>query len=182
MYSQSIVTRHQQGAVLSTGLIILMGITLLGTTAMHGTTLEEKMTGNFRDANLAFQAGEASLRSGENWLVVQTGAPLASGDGSSGVWGLDTPDANTANSRPWWSDNSMTWWSNNSVVMSSMIGVAAQPRYIIEEQAYVKDHLGTPDYGEMGSGRHFHRITGRATGGSVDSMVLLQSVFAWRFQ
>ena len=58
-------THRQQGSALIISLIILLLMTLIGVTAMQTTTLEERMTGNMRDSNIAFQAAEAALREGE---------------------------------------------------------------------------------------------------------------------
>jgi type IV pilus assembly protein PilX len=54
--------REQQGAVLIVALLFLVILTLLGLTAMSGTTMEERMSGNSRDMNVALQAAEAALR------------------------------------------------------------------------------------------------------------------------
>ena len=56
---------HQSGAVLIISLIMLLLLTLIGTTSMQTTTLEEKMAGNMRDRNIAFQAAESALRDAE---------------------------------------------------------------------------------------------------------------------
>ena len=58
----------QQGAVLIISLIILLLMTLIGTTGMQVTSLEEKMAGNMRDRNLAFQAAESALSAAETYL------------------------------------------------------------------------------------------------------------------
>jgi type IV pilus assembly protein PilX len=48
--------------VLIVALLFLVMLTLLGVTAMTGTTMEERMAGNARDNAVAFQAAEAALR------------------------------------------------------------------------------------------------------------------------
>ncbi|MCX7100437.1 MAG: PilX N-terminal domain-containing pilus assembly protein, partial [Methylobacter sp.] len=53
---------NQSGAVLIISLIMLLLLTLIGTTAMQTSTLEEKMAGNLRDRDIAFQAAESALR------------------------------------------------------------------------------------------------------------------------
>ena len=58
-------SQHQSGAVLAISLIILLLLTIIGLTATQVTGLEEKMAGNLRDRNLAFQAAETALRAGE---------------------------------------------------------------------------------------------------------------------
>ncbi len=60
---------RQRGAALIVGLVLLVVVTLVGVGAMQSTTLQEKMAGNLRDSNLAFQASEAVLRHCENILV-----------------------------------------------------------------------------------------------------------------
>ena len=54
--------RRERGAVLIVALLFLVMLTLLGVTAMTGTTMEERMAGNARDNAVAFQAAEAALR------------------------------------------------------------------------------------------------------------------------
>lgn len=60
----------QRGAALVVGLIFLLVMTLIGVAAMRSTGLQERMAGNLRDRSLAFQAGEAALRAGEQWLSI----------------------------------------------------------------------------------------------------------------
>jgi type IV pilus assembly protein PilX len=62
---------QQNGAVLLVALIMLLLLTILGAAAMRDTNLQERMAGNMRDHNLAFQAAEAALRFAEQ--EVKTG-------------------------------------------------------------------------------------------------------------
>jgi len=57
--------KHQGGAALMFSLIFLLLLTIIGLTAMQSSTLQERMAGNTRDTNLAFQAAELGLRAGE---------------------------------------------------------------------------------------------------------------------
>lgn len=57
--------RQQQGAVLLVALVMLLLLTLIGVASMRGTSLQENMASNLKDANVAFQAAEAGLRAGE---------------------------------------------------------------------------------------------------------------------
>jgi type IV pilus assembly protein PilX len=84
--------RRQGGAVLVVGLIILVILTLLGVQAMRSNVLQERMAGNMRERNLAFQAAESALRLGEaNGPFDSANADLAGdlanwdGTGASGV-------------------------------------------------------------------------------------------------
>jgi type IV pilus assembly protein PilX len=60
------MNRRQAGAALVVGLIFLVILTLLGLTAMQTGILEERMAGNSRDRNIAFQGAEAGLRDAEH--------------------------------------------------------------------------------------------------------------------
>lgn len=60
--------RAQRGAALIVSLLILLLMTIIGITSMQTTTLEERMAGNMRDLNLAFQSAEAALIEGESYL------------------------------------------------------------------------------------------------------------------
>lgn len=55
-------SHRERGAVLIVALLFLVMLTMLGITAMTGTTMEERMAGNARDKSIAFQAAEAALR------------------------------------------------------------------------------------------------------------------------
>lgn len=56
---------RQAGAVLYTGLVILILLTLLGLASMSGVVLQERMAGNHRVNQSAFQNAEARLRLAE---------------------------------------------------------------------------------------------------------------------
>ncbi|MGC9456385.1 MAG: pilus assembly PilX family protein [Halothiobacillaceae bacterium] len=50
-------------------MILLLVMTILGITAMQSTTLQERMAGNMKDRNAAFQAAEAALREAEEVIA-----------------------------------------------------------------------------------------------------------------
>lgn len=62
---------RQTGAVLIVALIILVILTMLGVAGVRGVALEERMTSNTLDRNLAFQVAEAALREGERVALEQ---------------------------------------------------------------------------------------------------------------
>ncbi len=57
--------RHESGVALLVALVFLLMLSLIGVSAMQGTTMQEKMSGNLRDQHSAFNAAEAALREGE---------------------------------------------------------------------------------------------------------------------
>ena len=60
--------QEQRGATFVTGLIFLVVLTLFGVTAMKTASMEERMSGNLRDRNLALQAAEMTLRYAEQHI------------------------------------------------------------------------------------------------------------------
>ena len=163
-------SRTQRGAILIVSLIILLLITLISTTGMQSSSLEEKMTGNMRDRNLAFQAAESALAAGETYL--NTISPLPSPFCSVANGRFLPQDKNCDNTKetPQVWDN-INWNNTDSIAYTGVLSnLSANPRYIIEDMGCLPAPAVCP-------GLHNYRITARATGGSADTVVILQSIF-----
>jgi type IV pilus assembly protein PilX len=65
--------RNQKGFVLAVSMIFLIVMTVLAITAIRRTTLDEKVAGNLRVQNVAFQAAEKALRYCESVLDLRAG-------------------------------------------------------------------------------------------------------------
>ena len=76
----------QSGAVLIISLIMLLLLTLIGLSGSQVTALEEKMAGNMRDKNLAFQAAESALRAVEATLNPPFPLPTFTAAGTGGFY------------------------------------------------------------------------------------------------
>lgn len=63
--SRSTVPHAQKGTVLIITLVFLLLTTIVGVTAISTSTNDEKIAGNLRDRNHAFEAAELALRYGE---------------------------------------------------------------------------------------------------------------------
>lgn len=176
----------QQGVALVVSLIILLLTTIIGVTAMQGTTLEDRMATNMVDRNLAFEAAEAALRDAESWLMGQSVNPGTTSDGSSGIWtngtpfllgdGDDTNDTNTTHID--WANDGTEYGTLTGV--TALTGVAAQPHYLIEQYAFIPDDESTETL-SLGRGFFYYRVTTRATGGSTNAQVTLQMMFRKRY-
>lgn len=59
----------QRGIALITGLLILMMLTLLAISMFQGTGLQQKIAGNTREKERAFEAAQNSLQYAEYWLT-----------------------------------------------------------------------------------------------------------------
>jgi len=163
---------HQQrGAILIISLIMLLVLTILGVTGMRTTVLEEKMAGNLRDKNLAFQAAETALRDGED--LVETLVATSSFNGSNGRLGSADNDPDFFN---------MTWADNNSIEYTgTMPDVAAQPRYVVKFIKQVEGDTGSLKVSGYGNDRAStvsnFRVTAKGTGKSASSTVFLQAYY-----
>ena len=76
--------KGEHGAVLVVSLLLLLVMTIIGVTAMSTNSLEERIAGNLRDQDLAFQATESAVRACEadvvsNILAGQFTATCANG-------------------------------------------------------------------------------------------------------
>jgi type IV pilus assembly protein PilX len=69
MKYSSMNIKKQEGAVLIVSLIMLLLVTIIGIASMRDTSLQERMAGNLLDQELALQASEAALRSGEKVIT-----------------------------------------------------------------------------------------------------------------
>ncbi len=175
------VVARQRGAILVFCLIFLAVLTTLGVSGMESTILEERMSGNMRDYSMAFQAAESGLTDAETWLNAQTTLPLRSTDGSTPVWIINSMDPTPADASGWWkSRTTAAWWTTNgrSVAGFSAGGLAAAPRYLIEELATATSgqSIGI-GAGESSAPRTFHRITSRGQGATAAAVVYAQSTF-----
>ena len=165
--------QRQRGATLVVALIILVVLTLLGVTAMQGATMQERMAGNARDVNVAFQAAEAALRDGEGFLANTVVLPAFNGD--LGLY--RAPDV--GDPRPW-EIGGFDWGNDNDARQyeDDDFGGAEAPAYVIEELQVTPQSEG----GEIGLGlptpaERLYRVTARGVGGNPNTIVILQTVF-----
>jgi type IV pilus assembly protein PilX len=180
---------RQQGAVLIVCLLILLVMTVTGVTGLQVTSLEEKMSGNMRDRNLAFQAAESALRRGENFLAVNT-TSAANFTCISGLYpekggGCDSNSLiDVSSSNQVW-DNIDWSVAASSVCMAGLAELSAQPCYIIERLAYTSTGTSPTSGGSLevgvpagaGATESWYRVTARAAGGSANAVVFLQSIY-----
>ena len=73
---------RERGAILIVSLLFLVILTMLGVTAITGTTMEERMAGNARDGGIALQAAEAALRDARRDIG---GIRVAAAGGNRGI-------------------------------------------------------------------------------------------------
>ncbi len=182
MKAQSLHSSHfqkERGAVLVISLIFLLVMTLIGLTGMKTSVLEEKMTGNSRNQDLAFQAAETGLHGAERYLE----ALVTASDFDGTINGL----VSEATEDPDYLDSSI-WINASSVEYSSGLSIiGSNPRYIIKlvgQSGEDKNaRLNVGGYGENlpGAKITIFRVTSRGTGGTDNARVTLQTNFGKRF-
>jgi type IV pilus assembly protein PilX len=164
MPSRAGFSLRQRGASLVVALIFLVIMAMLGVTLANVTNLEERMTGNTRDRDLALQAAEAALRDAE----VRLADPGFRDDGFPEV---DPEDGNDA---AYWETCFTTDAAPCNATYTPVTGlptagggaISAQPEFIVQ----TKPTAGTTQ---------IYRVTARAVGGSPDTVVVLQAEFGY---
>lgn len=160
----------QHGATLIVALILLLILTLIGVAGMQDTTLQEKMVGNMRDRNLAFQAAESSLLGGEKFLQSATLPGFAN---SGGLINKNYPGLRSGDPAFW----DVYPWASNSRTHTQFSELGAAPRYVIEEVPTVFAPIGeSMKFGSLKEIKSY-RVTARAVGGTTDAVVILQSTY-----
>lgn len=177
MQTRIALGHRQRGLALVMGMLILIVLSILGITALSMTTLQETMTGNLRDQELAFQSAETALRDAERQLagmqVACSHADVAPPPNSSiQVTGPDGQSvkvwSRTASGIPDPLDD--TSWANATPYSGTLTEVAAQPQYTVEEIGF-----DTTDNTAV------YRITARGVGGTTAARSVLQSYYRKSF-
>lgn len=168
----TLVRRRQHGAALAVALVLLLILTLLGVTGSKTTIMEERMAGNFRDRQVAFEAAEAALRVAEARLLDNTTFSAMQWDGTDG-----THDANPSLD-PFDVYGPSSTVTTVSVTDSTIVAESSQnPEYYIERlpsiamagSSLVKGYTTGPPT------TRFFRVTSRSFGKSGNAQAILQS-------
>lgn len=171
------ISKNQSGFVLPTALIFLIIMTLIAITAIRRATSDEKIAGNVRAQNIAFQAAESALRfcqrdleaSGPNGaLPLDPGVTMTISQ--IPVLPYTLPSGGNPATPPMpviWEDRA-NWTQANSYTLpaNTIINVAAQPQCMIEEWTFPGGAKGGVFKGYL--------ITARGVGPIDTSVVWLQ--------
>ena len=193
--------KMQKGSVLLVSLVFLLLLTIVGVTAMNISTLEEHMAGNYRDHDLAFQAAEAALLEGEQWVQSHSfelsqvyTKPQASGsdaftascanglcfDGTFPSSSTPVSSCVPGTTTPW---TSATLWKKGSgdyqLASNQLKGTMENARYIIEFRCFTPrdSSNASPDPSNFAQWSPLFRITALASGSSANSQVMVQSTY-----
>lgn len=177
---RSVPLGSEAGSALIISLLFLLLLTIIGVAAMQSATLQERMAGNTRDRNLAFQATETALRAGEQ-VLRQAVVPTF----NNSVAGYRQPVTDSGSLDYWtttynWSGGAGTHSGSRSYT-GSLGGVAEVPRFVIEELSVTDADVAnqSPEAGVqvVDTDSSYYRITARGVGSTPDTVVILQTVF-----
>ena len=169
----------QQGSALIVSLSILLVLTILGVSAMRNISLEEKMAGNMRDSQVAFEGAEAALRDGELYLETFFNKDdfVKEGAGATAFY------LEKGNNPPAWTDENN--WNDARVLTTDRnihfdgYEISQSPQFMIQkvtESETAKTPNASKHYDEhLFATINIYQITARGFGVSPNSMVMLQS-------
>ena len=182
----------ERGIALVTALLILVVLTLIGLTMFRGFGLQQKIAGNTREKERAFQAAQNALEYGEWWLVNGTQGTSRPGSGSqcsssqskavtdqSIMFVCSNPLSNPTNLASWpsvltYTPPPMKVASGGGVVtdgfQNSDINYSQAPGIYINFQNRVIDSRGNTT--------NVYTVTAVGFGGSANSTSIVQSVYS----
>lgn len=160
-----------------TALLLLVVMTILALSVMQMSRVQERMVGNTRDLNVAFEAAEAAVRNGEALVHQQVTAPVDCSSAPCKFW--------VKGSLPDIANQSADWWTSNATAFAdpagkAMSAVKNNPSYVIEHLGFVRTDGGVETSVEP-AGRDFYEVTGRSTGASGLANTVVQTTFARKF-
>ncbi|WNL47733.1 PilX N-terminal domain-containing pilus assembly protein [Dyella sp. BiH032] len=204
------IAHQQRGVALMVALAFLLLLTMLAVSAAGHASLQERMAGGLRNAQLAELAAQTALRGAEwrLWKAAQAGqircgvAPIA----DCYVYDPARPSKHVQDfrSKEGWvtkgateykggdgsQDYTMPTGSGLAEDARRTAALARNPFYLIEDLGpEFAPGAGPPHEGDATSdatteprptGRHIYRITARATGGSEHVVRVAESIFAAR--
>ncbi|HTR58582.1 MAG TPA: PilX N-terminal domain-containing pilus assembly protein [Casimicrobiaceae bacterium] len=166
-------------------MIFLLVLAIIGVSVLNNTLVQEKMAGNAKDSNVAFQAAESGLRDAEADVVKNiTSGTVFSASCANGLctppstW--PTPVSMDISKAVDWSNTGVRRIYGSQTGAASLPDVAAQPLYVIEKLSSLPvGPGGSVGIGASapGSGGAAYRLTVLATGTRAETRVVLQSTF-----
>ncbi len=166
--------RRERGAVMVVSLIFLLIVTLIAVGSVRDTVLQEKMAGNSRDRNVAFQAAESGVREAEQFIEGVTS--LGDFGDTAGLYGRTDVEP------VYWED--ATWSDSSQHAVAAMsYGSYEPPRYVVKHVTDIMSDEGAMNMSGYGDNKGtgtvtVFRVTVRGTGGNAESAeVILRSQY-----
>jgi type IV pilus assembly protein PilX len=177
LHSFELIAGRQRGAALIVSLLLLLVLTILAIGASQTTRLEERMAGNMRDIDMAFQGSEAGLRAAEKYIAITPALPTCLDSTSASCYVLEQGHFSTIDlahkDKAWWRANAKAFGRDTA---QQVVGVVEEPRYVIEEFQTVTFSL-TVGHGAP-PGKTYYKSTAWSPGATETSHAVVESVFS----
>ena len=180
-----IAGESERGATLIIALLILLAMTILGTSSMSTLTMQERMISNMRDENVSFQAAESGLAACE--LNLRDNNPQVS---QSDYQQQGNAAANAgAGFTHWWDDPNV--WSTFGLEMAASVDLSTDSKGkggVSQAPVCVREHIGlAPDDLSFESrskriGAEMYTVTSKGFGAETTSESVVQSVMFARYK
>lgn len=178
--------RRQRGVALFVSLVLLIVLTLMGVTALQVTALQERMAGNVREHDIAFQRAEAGLRVMEqgiiDFIVGNAGTLPGYAGASWPTWvqaGLSPFDCSMESAHP--DLNTYPHWRTVNVADFSFDAAVIDLTDFRDgaDGAGRGSNCRPMDEGTQDASGFYYLINVRADGPAGTGRVVLQSIFFW---
>lgn len=178
----------QRGMSLFPAMAFLLVLAMLGIAALGSSAMQERMAGNAKDMNVAFQAAEAGLRDAES--DIDANITPTTVFTSACTNGLCTPPSEWASPTSTdisklvdWSNAGLTRTYGANTGAAAFPVVAAQPVYVIELVSLLPPAAGSSvgiGIAPGSIGGRAYRVTVLATGARAETRAILQSAYIVR--
>ena len=177
VHASTSIARRQRGAGLIVSMLLLLVLTILAIGASQTTRLEERMAGNTRDIDMAFQSSEAGLREAEKYIASTPTLPTCLDPTSASCYVLEQGHFSATDlgrkDHIWWEENGKPFGTPS---LQEVEGVVEDPRYVIEEFQTVTFSL-TVGHGAP-PGKTYYKSTAWSPGATATSHAVVESVFS----
>lgn len=171
---------RQRGAILVFGLVLLLAITVLGSTGIQNVMLEEKMNANQLNQQLAFHGADTALLECENFIRSNSIITLTNAATIAELNDYDT------NSGRWWSDDA--FWGDKTQSAADLQKSNTNPSGLSSSPACVTEFIDSAGSSQnwdtqiAGTGfdateQLYYRVTSFSSGASAKSESVLETIF-----
>jgi len=164
-------TKNEKGFVLPVGMILLGVMTILGIGAMRDSGMQERMSQNYIDREISFQAADSALRIAEI-KTLRNSYEFISSTNDFVNTSTFPQDAHDYSDLAFEDDDTF-----GNQVTDVTTAVASVPRVIIEELQDRSSLKKGKDAGNPDAAARFYRITAYAEGQTDSARTTLQGVF-----
>jgi type IV pilus assembly protein PilX len=178
MRTSAHLPRRQRGMALITSILLLVVLTIMALSMMRSYGVEERIAGNTRDKQRAFNAAVSAQQYAEQWLLSGANGAVAATCGS--VVGSTTGQICTnavSTTLPWSAGVTYSQFTMNqgNNVVSTVGGTPSALSYAAAPVFYIQD-LGAPPAGYPGTAE-LYQIDAVGYGGSANTVVIVESTF-----